>query len=387
MAFEAFPRPKGAAAHIETMLLALARDYAPVWFFCLGFADMPGLQFEDGVVIHRLKHHHPNLLRRAAEFADFVYSRLAGLESPPGLLVYRDPWSGWPASSALPEVPAIFEVNALPGWELPYTHPAVRSNPALLAKIEQLEWFCLRSARAVIAVSEVTREALTDLGLEGQRIFVAPNAATEAFFQAGRVEIPLEVLSQGRWFGYFGGLHPWQGVETLIEAWALTASEWPEVRLLIIHAGRREAARNLRKLIARRGLAGRVVLQSPLPTERLAGVTARLEFTCAPLTETFRNIVQGCCPIKIVESMAAGVPVLASDLRVTRALIAHGRDGFLARPDSPRSWAQAIRKMLQDVELRRRLGAAAGESARQKFSRSAVFPRLREIFQSAARTR
>ena len=52
VAFEAFPRPKGAASHIASMVTALRRDYAPVLLLCLGFGDMPEWQDEDGIVIH-----------------------------------------------------------------------------------------------------------------------------------------------------------------------------------------------------------------------------------------------------------------------------------------------------------------------------------------------
>ena len=106
-AFEVFPRPKGASSHIAAMVTALAEQRGPVWLLCCGFADMPAWQREGGIVIHRHKIHHPNLLRRAVQFGDFVYGRLAGLASPPELCVFRDPWSGWPAlSSALPDTPA-----------------------------------------------------------------------------------------------------------------------------------------------------------------------------------------------------------------------------------------------------------------------------------------
>ena len=384
-AFEAFPRPKGASSHIAAMVSALAVNYAPVWLLCCGFADMPPLQLEGDIVIFRHKMHHPNLLRRAAGYGDFIFEHLAGAGVRPRLAVFRDPWSGWPLLSALGGVPAIFEVNGLPSWELGYNHPAVRHNTALTAKIEDVERLCLQGVDRLITVSEVTGRALTELGADPERIHVAPNSADDVFFQPPSDSPLPEVLKEGRWFGYFGSLHPWQGVDLLIQAWARLASLWPDVRLMIVHSGRRAPLKPLRKRIRKLGLELRVYLQSPLPPDELAGVLPRFEFTTAPLTETYRNIRQGCCPVKIVESMAAGVPVLASDLTVNRALVVHGRDGWLVRPGDVRAWAWGINRLLEDAPLRAALAAGARETAGRRFTRQIMFDKLDQVFGRAAR--
>ncbi|MEW5722629.1 MAG: glycosyltransferase family 4 protein [Thermodesulfobacteriota bacterium] len=378
IAFEAFPRPKGASSHIAAMVTALARRYAPVWLLCCGYADMPALQVEGGVIIYRFKVHHPNLLKRAGEFGAFVHRKLAGLD--PELLVFRDPWGGSAGLVALPRTPAVFEVNALPSWELPATHPAVSANPGLLAKIEDLERFCLFQAQAVVTVSELTRETLAQAGLDPGRIGVAPNSADEVFFKSGGEAEPPEVLREGRWFGYVGSLHPWQGVEVLVEALALLTPLFPETRLMVIHSGRGSRLKLLRKKTRKLGLENRVYFQPPLSPPRLAKALSCFEFTAAPLLETFRNTVQGCCPVKIVESMAAGAPVLASDLRVTRSLITSGRDGLLVRPGRPRPWAGALRRLLADPGLRRELSEAARDTAARRFTREAMFGRLDQVF-------
>jgi glycosyltransferase involved in cell wall biosynthesis len=83
----------------------------------------------------------------------------------------------------------------------------------------------------------------------------------------------------------------------------------------------------------------------------------------APLADTPRNTRQGCCPLKILESLAGGTAVVASDLPVVRDLIeflggAEGTSGVrLARADRPAEFALELRKLLDDrshaVELGR----------------------------------
>jgi glycosyltransferase involved in cell wall biosynthesis len=132
----------------------------------------------------------------------------------------------------------------------------------------------------------------------------------------------------------------------------------------------------LRKRARKRGLAGRVLFHRAMAPDRLAPAVARLAFTVAPLTETARNTVQGCCPVKIIESMAAGTPVLASDLRVTRALITHGRDGLLVAPGDRRALALALRRLLAAPSLVRRLGDAARRTVKDRFTREHMRDRL-----------
>lgn len=67
--------------------------------------------------------------------------------------------------------------------------------------------------------------------------------------------------------------------------------------------------------------------------------------------------------LKALEFMAAGVPVVATDLPEQRRLIRHGTDGYLA--GDPETFAEAVLELVRDEELRNRMGAAAQERARE----------------------
>ena len=64
-------------------------------------------------------------------------------------------------------------------------------------------------------------------------------------------------------------------------------------------------------------------------------------------------------PLKLLEMMAHGVPVVASDLPVTRAIVTHGESALLVRPGDPVALANGIRAVLDDGALAHRLAAAA----------------------------
>jgi glycosyltransferase involved in cell wall biosynthesis len=358
-AFDVFPRPKGSSSHIASMITALSREFAPLTLLCLGAPDLPLYQREGSIEILRLPATDKDPLRRAEAFAAFVHrevaARAAGLER----LVFRDPWGGVPALRAAPGVPSLFEVNALPGWELAYSRPGFDSSPALQAKLGDMERFCLSRATKLLCVSDVTRRALLEEC--GRQAIVIPNAASAVYFQASGQPDPLLC-------GYAGGLHAWQGVEFFLGAFA--AAQVDGARMWIIHSGNRPT-RDIERRIARLGLDGRVECKAPMEPAALANAFRQMRFSAAPLAETSRNTRQGCCPVKIIESLAAGTPVLASDLAVTREWIMHGGNGWLAAPGDTRAWAHAIRRAFSET-----LTVTGAE----RFAWPAIHARLQEVF-------
>jgi glycosyltransferase involved in cell wall biosynthesis len=357
-AFDVFPRGKGSSSHMASMVTALRGVCDQVMVLCLGGPGLPLEQEEGGIVIRRLPARYPDLLGRATAFAQFV-TRHA--QDGAALVVYRDPWGGAPLLRACAGTPSIFEVNALPSWELAYSRPGFAANPALQAKVGDMERFCLKHSDEILCVSSVTARALGRAG-----VTVIPNAAAPYFFGEAAGPCPVPELEQGRWFGYVGGMQPWQGVDVVFEAFRRLAPDLPGVRMAVFTERR-----------APRRLPEGVRFFGPLAHPALPGALRRLEFTVAPLTETSRNTVQGCCPVKMIESMAAGVPVAASNLAVCREWMEDGREGILVTPGDRRAWMQALYSMLGEAP---RYAEAARRRAERDFSYAHVHRQLQTVF-------
>src|SRR5262249_40375007 len=75
---------------------------------------------------------------------------------------------------------------------------------------------------------------------------------------------------------------------------------------------------------------------------------------------------RGKCGLKVLQYMAAGLPVIANPVGVHREMVRHGETGFLA--DSPSDWIDAVRTLARDPELRRRMGRAGRECVERRFS-------------------
>jgi glycosyltransferase involved in cell wall biosynthesis len=65
---------------------------------------------------------------------------------------------------------------------------------------------------------------------------------------------------------------------------------------------------------------------------------------------------EGKCGLKVLQYMAAGLPVVANPVGLNRTLVRHGETGFLAT--TPAEWADAVGRLARDPELRRRMGRA-----------------------------
>jgi colanic acid/amylovoran biosynthesis glycosyltransferase len=83
-------------------------------------------------------------------------------------------------------------------------------------------------------------------------------------------------------------------------------------------------------------------------------------------------------PVSVMEAMAAGLPVIASAIGATPEMITPGYDGFLTPQRDDNSLMESIIRLSKDVELRRRVGQAARQTARQRFDVSVTAETLHD---------
>jgi glycosyltransferase involved in cell wall biosynthesis len=100
--------------------------------------------------------------------------------------------------------------------------------------------------------------------------------------------------------------------------------------------------------------------------------TARFDIGIMPLQDDFFS--RGKCSFKAIYCMAHGVPVVISPVGMNAELVESGRNGFLA--DTVEEWTDALGRLVEDVELRRRLGAEARASIERAYGTRTVFAGL-----------
>jgi glycosyltransferase involved in cell wall biosynthesis len=375
-AFDRFPSHKGAAVHIDRFARALfAHLGGGGLLYVLGGDGLPPYQREGNVEIVRFSRSVPNFLARVLGYRGRLAALLDQADADRSLEIchFRDPWTGIPVLERPHGYACVYEVNGLPSIELPLSYPAV--DDQTLGKVRADERRCWTEADLVVVPAATLRDTLVRLGCAPEKIAVVPNGADlrEGPPPGRPADAPASYLL------YFGALQPWQGVGTLLRAFARLA-DFPDLHLVVCasQAGRQLEAEQ--RLANRLGIAERTLWRVALDEAELAPWRAHALASLAPLSECARNVLQGCAPLKILESMAAGVPVVASDLASTREIITDGVDGRLVPADRPAELARAVRLLLEYPGERARLAEEGRRTIARRFRWDGALAQLTQLY-------
>jgi phosphatidylinositol alpha-mannosyltransferase len=194
-----------------------------------------------------------------------------------------------------------------------------------------------------IAVSEAAASFVAGrFPQDGLRVI--PNGAeVEAFAGADPAPLP-----EGRRILFVNRLDRRKGFPIMVRAFAIISNRYPDALLVVAGDGKeRRAVRGLPERVR-----DRVVMLGSVPHHLLPPYHAASEVFCAPATgrESFG--------IVLVEAMAAGLPVVASDIPGYREVVRHQVEGMLVPPSDPRRLAAAVSGILDQPEVGRAMGAA-----------------------------
>lgn len=372
-AFDRFPTRKGASTHIARFAPALFEEYDGGLLCVLGDERLPLHQVEGDVEIVRFARPFENFLERALAFGDHLARLLDEGGEALEICHFRDPWSGVSILERPHRYATVFEVNALPSVELPYAFPSIA--PRTLEKLRAAEDFCLGASDRIVTPSRTTRDFLLQRGVPAEKVAVVPNGADLV------PPLPRPFEAPDAYLLYFGALQPWQGVDTLLRAFARLA-DLEELRLVVCGSARSRPARAAERLAEKLGVGNRVLWRWELPPHELKPWLSNALLTVAPLRAGERNVEQGCAPLKVLESLAAGVPVVASDLPPVREIVTDGVEGRLVPPDRPAELARAIRLLLHLPGVRAAMAGAARDRAARELTWERSLALLKDVYRS-----
>lgn len=264
----------------------------------------------------------------------------------------------------------IYEVNGLPSLEWPIIYPLLRKQPNLVDKLRVQEQALVRGVDSLITPSRQTAALLCSWG--GQRIEVIPNGVHPGEWTVtGHTTRMPEIL-------YMGTFSAWQGLTVLVQAFAKLPPPW---RLRLVGARGKGEGIKVLALAQRLGVAERITLQPAVAVPVLARLLARARLAVAPLDGGERHRVQGACPLKILEYLAAGCPVVASRLPLVEDLVRHGESAWLVTPDDPDALTEGMARVLRDDDLATRLRIGGWRRA-QSLSWDKAITRLLAVYRA-----
>lgn len=217
-----------------------------------------------------------------------------------------------------------------------------------------------------LAVSEAAA-AFVSRRLRGPVRIVPNGVEVELFASAEPAELP-----EGRRILFVNRLDPRKGFRVMVEAFGRVVERHPEALLVVAGDGsEREALRDLAP-----SARERVVMLGAVPHGDLPPYHAASEVFCAPAVgrESFG--------IVLVEAMAAGLPVVASDIPGYREVVRDGVDGLLVPPRDPAALADAVSRLLADPGLAATY-AEAGRARAPRYSWDAVAAEIEEVYAEA----
>lgn len=225
-------------------------------------------------------------------------------------------------------IPVVYELRAL--WEdAAVDHGTTREGSLRYRVSRALETRVLRHADHVTCICEGLRSEVIARGIDPVRVTVVPNAVNiDRFPILGQRNPELERelhLVGSPVLGFIGSFYAYEGLDLLVEALPKVHMHIPEARLLLVGGGPQERA--LRMQAASLGIADKVIFTGRVPHGRVPDYSSLVDIFVFPRKSM--RLTELVTPLKPLEAMAQGKPVVASDVGGHKELIQHGRTGLL----------------------------------------------------------
>jgi glycosyltransferase involved in cell wall biosynthesis len=155
---------------------------------------------------------------------------------------------------------------------------------------------------------------------------------------------------------YVGNLSSWSGIEQNIRAMPILLRSIPSAKLIVVGSGLPEYERFLRQLTSELGVGHAVEFLGSQPHERLGELMKRASVGLANSEPVAYR--QYACPLKVIEYMASGLPVVATEGTEAADMLRHYSCGIVT-PYEPEQIAGAMQRLLSDRESYEAFRAAA----------------------------
>jgi glycosyltransferase involved in cell wall biosynthesis len=282
-------------------------------------------------------------------------------------------------------LPVVYEVRGFLEDSWLSRDPTHTPESAFYRLTRELETRCMREADAIVTLGTAMRDEITERGIDPAKIFEVPNAVDEEFLEplpdgAGLRQdlgIGVDEFVVGLTSSFYG----YEGIDTLIDAVALLRDRDMPIVLLLVGDGPERGA--LERRAAEHGLlagegsgnngraeAARVLFTGRVPMSSVRQFQAVLDVFAVPRRAD--RVCQLVTPLKPVEAMAGGIPVIASDVKALKEIVEPGVTGTLTLPEDPEAWANSLQELIYSPERRQKIGQAAREWVRAERTWRAV---------------
>lgn len=340
---------KGCSIHVQEVIRAFRKQGHEVVLFAANLGGEAPLDL--AISVHQLPLASGNrATKETASLAANVDLRLALASSEFDLVYERySLWSFAGMEYARDvKIPGILEVNA----------PLIAEQQKYrgLVNLEAAQQVAARvfsAASSLIAVSEGVAAYLATFPATRGKIYVIPNGVNCDRF----TPIPSIANKDNFTVGFVGTMKPWHGLPTLISAFTILHRADTNARLLIVGDG--PEREQVTTALAARGLQHAATITGAVTPAVVPELLAAMDVAVAPYPKQSHYF----SPLKVYEYMAAGLPVVASEVGQLTDIIQDRENGLLCVPENPLHLAALLYQLRLQPKLRLRLGAAARQTA------------------------
>jgi len=349
---------KGCSVHVQEVTRSLLRSGADVEIHTVRVGGEP-VEGLAGVQICELPFERTgspvDIESRGKDINEVL---LASLRERPRYDLVYERYSLWNTAgmefAGKAGIPGVLEVNA-PLVEEQAAHRILIDREGAEQSAAQV----FEAASSVVAVSREIASYVERKGGDPERIHVLPNGVDpERFRPEG------DARSDRRFtVGFVGSLKPWHDLATLASAFCILLRGHPEARLLVVGDGRER--QSLEHLVESLGIASSVHFSGAVRPEEVPQWIREMDIGIAPYAKDAANYFS---PLKILEYMACGLPVLGSNTGQIPELVEDGRFGLLYAAEDAISLAGAMSMLAGNARLRRQMGEAGRAAVEQRHS-------------------
>jgi glycosyltransferase involved in cell wall biosynthesis len=220
-----------------------------------------------------------------------------------------------------------------------------------------LETHCMQAADLVVTLGEAMRDEIAGRGIDPANILIVPNGVSSEFLQPlpdpAALKSQLGIDDGEHVVGLVSSLVAHEGIGTLLAAVKILNDRGVATRALIVGDGPDRGT--LERHAAQLGLDA--IFTGRVPMAKVRDYHAVLDVFVVPRTPD--RVCQLVTPLKPVEAMASGLPVVVSGVRALGEIVQDKVTGLLFPPLDAEALADALQLLLGNPELRRELGANA----------------------------
>jgi glycosyltransferase involved in cell wall biosynthesis len=258
-------------------------------------------------------------------------------------------------------IPVVYEVRGF--WEDTWLsrHAATQGlrDSDRYRRSRALETHCMQAADLVVTLGEAMREEIIGRGVPEDKIIIVPNGVSAEFLKplpdAAQLKTDLGIKPGEHVVGLVSSLVAHEGIGTLLEAVKILRDRGVRTRALIVGDGPERGA--LQRQAAALGLDA--IFTGRVPMARVREYHAVLDVFVVPRTRD--RVCQLVTPLKPVEAMASGLPVVVSAVRALGEIVNDKVTGMQAPPQDAMALADILQELFASPQSRKVLGGNARE--------------------------